>query len=220
MGTDVYYGMTKVEMLFLRSIRNWIILSCLLSAVAAMASVRAAAMVRASVRITVPVPASVQVEARILALVGIAAPVPGAAATRDTIPRPVGYINDFEHLFTPGQIDTLDNLLHDYEQRTTIEIAVLTADTSLTMYGNFDFFTLKTMSAWRVGKKESNNGMLIGISRSFRKIRIQNGSGIEKVLSNADTKKIIDESFIPFFKKGQYYEGLLNGLKTLMQRLE
>jgi uncharacterized protein len=183
-------------MLFLRSIRNWTILTCLLSAP--------------------PVPVS----ARVAAAVQVAGTAPVTAAGLDTIPRPVGYINDFEHLFTPGQIDTLENLLHDYEQRTTIEIAVLTADSSLTLYGNFDFFVLKTMSAWRIGKKESDNGMLIGISRSFRKIRIQNGSGIEKVLPNADTKKIIDESFIPFFRKGQYYEGLRNGLKTLMQRLE
>jgi len=162
-------------MLILGSIRNWIILSCLLSAVPVLASARdsVAAMDSATVQ--------------------------DSAATQDTIPRPIGYTNDFEHLFTPGQIDTLDNLLHEYQRRTTIEIAVLTADSSLTMSGNFDFFTLKTMSAWRIGKKESDNGILISISRSFRKIRIQNGSGIEKVLPNADTKKIIDESFIPFF---------------------
>lgn len=202
MEMGVCCGVTKVEMLFLRSIRNWIILSCLLSAPPVLASARGAA--------------TVQVSASLL----VSATAPVIAMGRDTIPRPIGYINDFEHLFTSGQIDTLENLLHDYEQRTTIEIAVLTADSSLTMYGNFDFFTLKTMSAWRIGKKESDNGILIGISRSFRKIRIQNGSGIEKVLPNAATKKIIDESFIPFFRKGQYYEGVLNGLKTLMQRLE
>ena len=147
-------------------------------------------------------------------------PVTAGTPVRDTIPRPVGYVNDFEHLFTPEQIETLDNLLHDYEQRTSIEIAVLTIDSSLTLPGNFDFFTLKTMSAWGVGKKEKNNGILIGISRSFHKIRIQNGSGIEKVLPRAGTQKIIAGDFIPFFKNGQYYEGVLNGLKTLMQRLE
>jgi len=146
--------------------------------------------------------------------------LPVLAAVGDTIPRPEGYVNDFEHLFTREQVDTLDDLLHVYEQRTSIEIAVMTIDTSLTLAANFDFFTLKTMSAWGVGKKEKNNGILIGISRSFRKIRIQNGSGIEKMLPNVQTKKIIDEAFIPFFKKGQYYEGTLNGLKTLMQRLE
>ena len=145
---------------------------------------------------------------------------PVLATLQDTIPRPVGYVNDFELLFTRDQVDALDNLLHDLEQRTTIEIAVITVDSTLTLPGNFDFFTLKTMNAWGVGKKEKNNGVLIGISRSFRKIRIQNGRGIEKVLSNAETKKIIDEAFIPFFKKGKYYEGTLNGLKTLIQRLD
>lgn len=140
--------------------------------------------------------------------------------SRDTIPRPVGYVNDFEHLFTPQQVDTLDSLIRDYQRRTTIEIAVLTIDTSLTLPGNFDFFTLETMSAWGVGAKGKNNGILIGISRSFRKIRIQDGGAIEKQLPNADVKKIIDEAFIPFFRKGQYYEGTVSGLRTLMQRLE
>ena len=147
-------------------------------------------------------------------------PADAAASLQDTIPRPIGYVNDYEHLFTPQQVDFLDSLIHDYERRTTIEIAVLTVDTSLTLPANFDFFTQQTMAAWTVGKKEKNNGILIGISRSFRKIRIQNAAGIEKVLSNADTKKIIDEAFIPYFKKGNYYEGMLNGLRTLMQRLE
>ncbi|HEY6899624.1 MAG TPA: TPM domain-containing protein [Puia sp.] len=142
------------------------------------------------------------------------------AAVRDTIPRPVGYVSDFEHLFTPGQVDTLDELLHAYEKRTTIEIAIITVDSSLTKSADFDFFVPMTMEAWGVGKKETKNGVMIGVSRMFRKIRIQNGAGIEKVMPNADTKKIIAEAFIPFFKKGQYYEGVLNGLKTLMQRLE
>jgi uncharacterized protein len=176
---DVCYGGAAIiDMFFLRSIRGWVVLCCLLTA------------------------------------------RPVWAAVPDTIPRPVGYVNDFEHLFSVGQIDSLENLLHDYERRTTIEIAVLTVDTTLTLPGNFDFFTLQTIRAWGVGKKGKNNGVLIGISRSFRKIRIQNGYGIEKVLSNADTKKIIDEAFIPFFRKGLYYEGVVSGLRTLMQRLE
>ncbi|MBS1662613.1 MAG: TPM domain-containing protein [Bacteroidetes bacterium] len=142
--------------------------------------------------------------------------LPVWAAVRDTIPRPVGYVNDFEHLFTSEQVDTLDELLHGFKERTSIEIAVLTVDTALAQSANFDFFTMKTMDAWGVGRK----GVLIGVSKMFRKIRIQNGAEIEKVMPNAETKKVIDEAFIPLFKKGQYFEGVYNGLKTLIQRLE
>lgn len=141
-------------------------------------------------------------------------------AARDTIPRPVGYVNDFEGLFTQPQVDSLDEMIHDFEKRTTIEIGVVTVDSSLTLPGNFDYFTLMTMRAWGVGKKDKNNGMLIGISRSFRKIRIQNGPAIEKILKNGETKTIIQNAFVPFFKKDQYYQGVVSGLKTLMQRLE
>ena len=142
------------------------------------------------------------------------------AARVDSIPRPVGFVNDFEHIFTPGQIDTLDEMIHVFEQRTTIEIAVVTIDSTLTLPANFDVFTLKVMKSWGVGKKEKNNGILIGISRVYHRMRIQNGYGIEKVLTNAGTKQLIDDAFLPFFKKGDYYEGVVNGLKTLMQRLE
>ena len=138
----------------------------------------------------------------------------------DTIPRPVGYVSDFEGLLTVSQRDTLERLIHAFEQRTSIEIAVVTIDTSLTMAANFDVFTLKMMNAWGIGKAETHNGILIGVSKAYRKIRIQNGSGIMKVLTNADTKQIIDEAVLPFFKKGQYYEGILSGVRTLIQRLE
>lgn len=142
------------------------------------------------------------------------------AACGDTIPRPIGFVNDFEHLFTAEQQDTLENMLHRFEQRTTIEIALVTIDTSLTLAPNFDLFTLKMMDAWGVGKKDKNNGILIGISRGYRRIRIQKGSGIAKALTNAGAKQIIEEAFIPFFRKDQYYAGTVNGLKALMQRFE
>jgi uncharacterized protein len=67
--------------------------------------------------------------------------------------------------------------------------------------------------------KRKNNGIVIGISRGYRKMRIQNGKGIESVLTDEETKKIIDTSFIPHFREGKYYEGTINGLKNLMETL-
>lgn len=47
-------------------------------------------------------------------------------------------------------------------------------------------------------------------------MRIQNGFGIEEVLSDAETKSIIDSSFIPEFKKGKYFKGTFEGVLDLM----
>jgi uncharacterized protein len=81
-------------------------------------------------------------------------------------------------------------------------------------------WTFRVMNTWGVGQKNKNNGILIGISKGYRHMRIENGYGLEKNLTDQETKKIIDDEFIPFFKQAKYFEGTLNGLKALMKKLE
>ncbi len=138
----------------------------------------------------------------------------------DSLPQPVGYVNDYESLFSDTEEQSLDSLIRDFEKRTTIQIAVLTIDTSMTSSDNFDEFTLRIANAWGVGQKDKNNGALIGISRGYRRMRIQNGIGIERVLTDAETKKIIDTEFIPWYREAKYFEGTYQGLKALMSILE
>jgi uncharacterized protein len=137
-----------------------------------------------------------------------------------TIPKPTGHVNDFEKIYAPDEIKTLDSTIIEFEKRTTMQIAIITIDTFMVDRKNFDGWTLKVMNAWGVGQKEKSNGILIGISKGYRRIRIQNGYGVVKILSNNETKEIIDKSFIPFFKDGKYFEGTANGLKALMKKLE
>lgn len=73
---------------------------------------------------------------------------------------------------------------------------------------------------WKIGKAEKDNGILIGISKGYRRIRIQNGNGIEKIITDEETKKIIENYFIPEFKKGEYYKGTLNGLREIINVLK
>jgi uncharacterized membrane protein YgcG len=72
---------------------------------------------------------------------------------------------------------------------------------------------------WGIGKKGKNNGILIGISTGLRKIRINNGYGIETKLTDTETKKIINDFILPEFEKGNYFEGTKNGLLALMQKV-
>ena len=51
-------------------------------------------------------------------------------------------------------------------------------------------------------------------------IRIQNGYGIENILTNEETKQIIDNYFIPNFKTGNFFEGTKQGTVELMEKLK
>jgi uncharacterized protein len=133
--------------------------------------------------------------------------------------KALGWTSDFEGIFTQDQIFVLDSIIASFEQETTNEIAIVTIDKSWTTEESFDSLTLTIARNWGVGKKDKNNGILIGISTGLGIIRIQNGYGIETILSDAETKKIIDNIIIPEFKNGNYFEGTKNGLFALMQKI-
>ncbi len=138
----------------------------------------------------------------------------------DNIPDPTGYINDYENIFTDNQKIILDSLLKAFDKQNTIEIAILTLDSSQTTALEFDDLVLKIAKKWGVGKKNKDNGILIGLSSSLRTMRIQNGFGIEKVLTNEYTQKIINIYCIPQFKKGDYFEGTKQCIYALIDKLK
>lgn len=135
------------------------------------------------------------------------------------IPKPVGWVNDFTGLFSTAEIKNLDSLIGNYEEKSTVEISVATVDTSITGPIEFDAYTLLMLRTWGVGKKEKNNGILIVIAPGMRRIRIQNGYGIEKFLSNDETKEIIDNAFLPYFKEAKFYEGTRQGILAIINKL-
>lgn len=139
---------------------------------------------------------------------------------KDGIPQPIGYVSDFENIFTKSQRSYLDSMIGVYEKKTTVQIAVVTIDTSIVSKKDFDDYLLKIAKTWGVGQKDKNNGIVIGISKGYRHMCIQNGYGIENILTDSETKGIIDTAFIPSFKKEQYFEGVINGLKAIMKKLE
>ena len=136
------------------------------------------------------------------------------------IPKPISYVNDFEGIFTMAVKQRLDSMIVRFERESTIEMAVVTLDSTITDKANFDETTLIIARKWGVGKKGKNNGILIGFSRGLRMIRIQNGYGIVEKLSDRKTKEIIDNIILPQFKKDDYFEGIRQGIFCLYQQVK
>jgi uncharacterized protein len=133
---------------------------------------------------------------------------------------PTGYVNDYIGLFNPAQVATLDSMISQYEKETTNEVAILTIDTSWTPKASFDEFVLRVHNSWGVGKKDKNNGIVIGICPGYRVLRISNGYGIEPKLSDTETKAIIDEQIRPEYAKGNYFEGTRKGLQAIINKVK
>lgn len=138
----------------------------------------------------------------------------------DNLPKPINWTNDYEDLYSDNEQIKLDSIISQFERETTIEIGIVTIDTTKTSEEKFEELSLQIAQTWGVGKKDKDNGILIAISKGYRKIRIVNGNGIEKIITDNETKEIIDKYFIPDFKEGNYYDGTLKGLTELIKLLK
>jgi uncharacterized protein len=135
------------------------------------------------------------------------------------LPKPIGYLNDFENIFSPAEKKALDSMLVAYEMETMNEIVVITIDSSVIRPELFYDFSLAICYKWGLGKRDLDNGILICISKEMRLIQIQNGYGISAVLDDVETKRIIDEEIIPYFRDGKFYEGVVNGVNVIEGKL-
>jgi uncharacterized protein len=145
---------------------------------------------------------------------------PTVSSNLKPIPDPVGFVNDFEHIFTATEKDRLDSLSKAIEKQSSLEIAVVTLDSNYAFPLTFDTTTFMLANKWGIGKKDKDNGILIGISKQFRNIHIQNGYGIIKVLTNDQTQSVIDSLMIPQFKNGHFYEGTRRAIMALYEKVK
>ena len=140
----------------------------------------------------------------------------GMVNAKESFPKPVGFVNDLEGVL--GDTSELENKLSSFEEKTGIEIAVVTVEDfdgfSIERYAN-DLFT-----DWGIGKKEKDNGVLILVSVKQRKARIEVGYGLEEFLPDAFVGNILDYYMKPAFKEGSYLEGINNGVDEIIKRLE
>jgi uncharacterized protein len=138
----------------------------------------------------------------------------------DSIPASKGWVNDFEKIYSKQEVKSLDSLIGAFEKKTSYEIAIITIDANYTTDSSFDQYIIAVANAWGVGKKGKDNGIVIGISSEFGRIRIVNGAGVTQYLSDEATKTIIDTIFIPNFKEGNYYKGTKEALLEIMKKLK
>ncbi|MEJ7609784.1 MAG: TPM domain-containing protein [Ferruginibacter sp.] len=132
--------------------------------------------------------------------------------------KPIGYVNDYGGLYTPRQVFEMDSLIYDFESKSSIQLVLVTFDSNMVKSSEIDYVTNVIGNGWKVGG-DSSKGIVIGISKPYKRIRIQNGKYVQSILSDSKTKEIIDSSFIPEFRNNHYFEGTLLGLKALIRTL-
>ena len=131
------------------------------------------------------------------------------------VPPLSGRVVDQTGTLSAGDIASLTETLKNLETRKGSQIAVLIVPT--TDGEAIEPFSLRVAEAWKIGRKKVDDGALLVIAKNDRRLRIEVGYGLEGALTDATTKRIIDEDITPKFKAGDFGGGVAAGVDRMVR---
>ncbi|RJG25063.1 TPM domain-containing protein [Massilia cavernae] len=147
----------------------------------------------------------------VLAMAGV------AQAQFVPVPPLTGHVTDQAGMLTPDQRSRLEAVLTDYEAKSGSQIAVLLVKTTepeaIEQYG------IRVVDQWKLGRKGIDDGVLLLVAKdnpsALRRLRIEAGRGVQGVLTDAQSKRILQDVIAPHFRQEQYYDGLVAGVGAI-----
>jgi len=128
-------------------------------------------------------------------------------------PTPTGFVNDFAGVLNQGARQQLEGRLQAYARETTTEIAIAILPS---LAGRtIEETSVRLFEQWRIGKRDKNNGILIVVAVSDRRVRIEVGYGLEGKIPDAQAGRIIRDIITPRFRQGDYAGGLTAAVDEL-----
>jgi uncharacterized protein len=134
-----------------------------------------------------------------------------------TFPTLTGRVVDEAGLLSGPDRATLTETLAGLEAKTTDQLVIVTLKSL--QGAAIEDYAYQLGRHWQIGQKDKNNGVLLVVAASERKVRIDVGYGLEGTLTDAMTRFIIESSILPRFKTGDFPDGIKQGTEKIIQVL-
>jgi uncharacterized protein len=127
-------------------------------------------------------------------------------------------IHDEAHVLSAETVESLELSLKQHEDSTTNQIAVLVIPS---LEGEvLEEYSLRVAhNEWKLGTSNNDNGVLLLVVVDDRKIRIEVGQGLEGVLPDAITSRIIRNEMAPHFREQNYDAGIKVGIDAILKAI-
>src|SRR5262245_31004824 len=113
--------------------------------------------------------------------------------------------------------DALETKLRELEDKSGIQLVVATVKSL--QGGDIETFANELFRTWKLGEAKKNNGVLLLVAPSERKVRIEVGYGLEGTLTDALSQVIIASAMVPRFKANDYPGGIERGIDGIISVL-
>ena len=142
-----------------------------------------------------------------------------AAWAADLVPVPPfkAYLTDSAKILQPAQASQLEARLAALSAQTGSQVAVLTVPS--TQPEDIAAYAIRVADAWKVGRQNIDDGVILVVAVDDRKLRIEVGRGLEGGIPDAIAKRIVSDTITPAFKNGEYYLGIAAGIEQIAARI-
>lgn len=134
------------------------------------------------------------------------------------VPPLAARVTDLTATLSPEQKQTIETRLAQFEAKKGSQIAVLIVPT--TQPETVEQYGIRVAETWKLGRKGVDDGALLLVAKDDHTLRIEVGYGLEGVLNDATANRIIAEIIVPYFKQGDYYNGIMSGVTRMIGVVE
>ena len=143
--------------------------------------------------------------------------ISAATAIDANYPQLTGFVTDNANMIDPVYEAKITELAKQIEQKTTVEIAVVTVES---LEGESrDIYAVKLFNQAGIGKKDKDNGLLILVAKQEREYRFEVGYGLEGIIDDSMKVNIGDMIILPNFKNGDYGKGIYDSMVAIEKLL-
>lgn len=143
-----------------------------------------------------------------------------AHAADELVPVPAlqALVTDLTATLTPEQRAGLESRLRAFEERKGSQLAVLIVPT--TQPEAIESYAIRVVEQWKLGRRSVDDGVLLLVAKNDRSVRIEVGYGLEGVLSDAITKRIINDLIVPRFQQGDFFGGIDASVEQMIKLID
>ncbi len=141
----------------------------------------------------------------------------GLAFAAPTFPKLAGRVVDGANMLSPQTEAALTGKLEALEQGSGRQLVVATVP-SLQGY-EIEDYGYQLGRAWGIGDAKADNGAVLLVAPTERKVRIEVGYGLEPILTDAMSSAILQGQVLPRFKDGDMEGGVVAGVDAMAQLL-
>ena len=143
-----------------------------------------------------------------------------AADVTDPIPVPklTGRVVDLTGTLARPEREALEAKLAAFEQSKGSQVAVLLVPSIGPE--TIEEFATRVTDEWKLGRAGVDDGVLFVIAKQERRMRIQTGRGVQGVLTDALSKRIVAERVSPRFRAGDFAGGIDDGVDAILKAIE